>query len=258
MKRHEPPVSPSSSSSSSSSSSPSRSSSSTLTMMVRWGSSRRHPLPPSDSQDLEDDVTLTEGGGGGGQDDDSLPRSPASTRTDRRFIRTQAYDLETPEDFPQPRLPRVELRRPSCGSGSSGNGGRKNRREQLSLQIECPLHRPDNNKTPSYIKKKQQQKKEANNNPPPCFRFSITKSPDDPVEIPEESTRPPGGSQRPKYEVLPYDPHPKLFREGSFSLRKDYLTAYDAYRTRRSSFGCEYTKDSTYSWEDQGPATPGM
>ncbi|ROT83699.1 hypothetical protein C7M84_023122 [Penaeus vannamei] len=169
-----------------------------MTMLARahWGA-RRPPLPPSNSQDLDDDLTLTEGGDG---DDDSLPRSPVPVRPDRRIVRTQACDIESLDDF-EPRIPRVELRRPSTGSGRSSGGG-ASKRDLLKGKDKAP------------------KKKKGALDP---------------------------GSPN-------YDTHPRVFREESFTLHKDYLSInsnYDVSQARRSSYGCEYhRKEPFYSWDD--------
>nr|XP_053647543.1 uncharacterized protein LOC128699060 [Cherax quadricarinatus] len=134
MKKEDSSLSPSSSSSSSLSSS----SSSTLTMLARTGGgSRRHPLPPSDSQDLEDDLTLTEGAP---PEEESLPRSPSSGRSDRQMVRMAACDLETLDDTPQPGgVPAVE-QRPSCGSSCCRRSRREVQEAGRWRAVESPQH----------------------------------------------------------------------------------------------------------------------
>ncbi|XP_064104545.1 uncharacterized protein LOC135214312 isoform X2 [Macrobrachium nipponense] len=267
----------SSTSSSSSSSSPSRSSSSTTTMLARSWGSKRHPLPPSDSQDLEDDSTLTEGGGGGGgggggtgssaaedggaddDDDVTLPRSPIPTRHDRRMTRTEACDIPTLDDF-EPRIPRIELRRPSPVASK-----KKGKRESTGCE-------------PSPKRERDAlggSKKDHAAAASPTFRMCVSglkeeleeEDEDDCLERLLETEGP--RSRRVvgrKYDTLPYDFHPRVFREdSSFTLQKDdCLQAsndnFEAFQARRSSFGCEYEKNPLYSWDDQlssiGPDGP--
>ncbi|XP_068208978.1 uncharacterized protein [Palaemon carinicauda] len=255
---HAPSPTSSSTSSSSSSSSPSRSSSSTTTMLARSWGNRRHPLPPSDSQDLEDDSTLTEGGSGGGggtgstaaedggaddDDDITLPRSPIPVRPDRKMTRTEACDIPTLDDF-EPRIPRIELKRPS------------------------PL--PNKKKGKRGSTGSEPSPKRERDSSGPTFRMCVSgfREEEDEEDCLERLLQLEGPRSRRlvgrKYDTLPYDFHPRVFREESFTLQKDCLQAandnFEAYQGRRSSFGCEYEKNPLYSWDDQlsaiGPDGP--
>ncbi|XP_045584581.2 uncharacterized protein [Procambarus clarkii] len=290
MKKEDSPLSPTSSSSSS----PSSSSSSTLTTMLarNWAGTRRTPLPPSDSQDLEDDLTFTESGAaaaaGSGQDDeDSLPRSPSSARSDRRMVRTPACDLETVEDRG---VSHVELQRHSSGRKGrveAQESGRWRAKENLPrFTLTLPTHHPDHD-TPDPVHTSDQcptpddcHTPKGSRTPTGCLSPMGSQSPDgclspngsqspNGCQIPSRCQSPTGyqspnrcqspmGYQEPKgcqglqYEVGPYDPHPRAFRDEALSESPSLLSPHHA-MTRWSSYGSPLHLDP---WDPRYPPSP--